>query len=97
MYAYTCVGDTDYSVQSNSITIPSGVTSFLFRILIHNDDTIEGYESFILQIYPSSLPDNIYIGSQSTATVTIADDDCEYFRVTIAAYCTELVILLQPT
>ena len=70
------------------------MTSFSFSILIHNDDIIEGYESFDLQIYPSSLPDNIYIGSQSRATVTIVDDDCECFR---AAYCIVLVMLLQPT
>ena len=96
-YAYVCVAHTDYSDQSRYIRIPSGVTSFSFRILIYDDDIIEGYETFDLQIYPSSLSDNIYIGSQSRATVTIVDDDCEYFKAIIAAYYMELVKFLQPS
>ena len=79
LFIHSYIDYGDYNQGSYYVNIPHGVTSFSFRILIHNDNITEGYETFNLQISSSSLPDNVHIGSRSRATVTIVDDDCKYF------------------
>ena len=47
-------------------------------ITIKKDDVVEGNENFFLSIDQSSLPDNVTVGNDSQATVTIFDDDCKF-------------------
>ena len=71
-------GDIDYdAISYYYVTIPAGVTSRSFNYRIYNDDSIEGYETFYLYIYSSSLPDNVRLGNIDRTTVTIVDDDSE--------------------
>ena len=46
-----------------------------FDIPITDDNVYEGDEDFMLTIDPSSLPDDVDVGSPSQATVTIVDND----------------------
>ena len=72
------IGHSDYDGADQYVRL-AGATIISFAIQLYNDDSIEGYETFDIYIVPSSLPHNIYIGSQSRATVSIVDDDCECF------------------
>ena len=53
------------------------MTSVPFDIPINDDMIFEGNENFMLTIDPSSLPDDVSVGSPGQATVTIVDDDSE--------------------
>ena len=48
-----------------------------FNISITDDMILEGNETFMLTIDPSSLPSDISVGDPGEATVTIVDNDCK--------------------
>lgn len=73
-------GGSDYNSRLQYVTIPAGVTSISFSVQIYNDNAIEGYETFFLYISPHSY-NNVHLGSQNRAKVTIVDDDCEYLCI----------------
>ena len=58
----------DYSLGSNVVTIPAGSTSALLTISLHNDDILEGNETFHLMI-----DSDIVETDQFRTTVTIID------------------------
>ena len=53
-------------------------------VVITNDEIVENNETFFIQL--GSLDDAINI-SVSSATVTITDDDCEYWNVLPSRCC----------
>ena len=58
------------------MTFPAGVTSVSLNVTIHNDDILEGNETFILTIANSSLSNQGFIftiGAYNKATVIIID------------------------
>ena len=67
----------DYGSGPYIVTIPAGMTMFPFDIPINNDDTYEGIEDFMITIDPTTLPDNVTVGTPGEATVNIMDDDSE--------------------
>ena len=67
----------DYGSGPYTVTFPAEVTSVPFDIPINDDMIFEGNENFMLTIDPSSLPDDVNVGSPGQATVTIVDDDSE--------------------
>jgi hypothetical protein len=62
----------DYEVASGTITFAATETSKTFRVLIVNDVFAESSETVNLTL---SNPTGATLGSQTTATVTIADND----------------------
>ncbi len=52
------------------------MTRVPFDIPIYDDNILEGNESFILTISPSSLPTGVTVGDPGQATVTIVDIEC---------------------
>ncbi len=64
---------TDYTISSGTVTFAAGETSKVFSILINDDNYVEGSETFNLTL--SNPTDGVSLGSQSTATVTIVDND----------------------
>ncbi len=71
-YDGSAIGNYDYTPNSSTLTIPSGQTSATISISIINDNAIEGSENFTVSL---KTPTNAELGSPSTATVTIVDDD----------------------
>jgi acetyl esterase/lipase len=65
-------GSSDYGPVPSSVAFDAGETAKDLVIPIVNDTVFEGAESFSLTIGPQS---NSSVGSPSTITVTIADDD----------------------
>ncbi len=63
----------DYTTASGTLTIAAGQTSATFDVTVINDTvTNEGDETVNLTL---SVPDNAVLGAQSTATITIQDND----------------------
>jgi len=62
----------DYSATAGTLSFAAGETSKTLLIPIINDVYAEGSESFSLTL---SSPSGATLGSQSTATVSVADDD----------------------
>ncbi|MDW3209881.1 MAG: DUF2341 domain-containing protein [Reichenbachiella sp.] len=69
----TAVNGEDYTLASGTVTIPQGATSASFEIELTNDLLDEVDETIILTI--SNPSSNAKIGSNSTITYTIQDDD----------------------
>jgi len=76
-YNYYYVGNSDYNSGPYNFIIASGLTSITFNVPIIDDNILEGNEIFHLTIDPSSLPEDVSVGSPVLATVTIVDDDCK--------------------
>ena len=64
----------DYTSGPYTVTFPAGQTTATFGVPINDDDILEEEEDFMLTIDPS-LPDGIFRGTPSEATVTIVDND----------------------
>ena len=67
--------DKDYITGPYNVKVPAGMKDIDFNITINNDKILEINEAFTLTIDPSSLPNDVSIDDQDTATVTIVDDD----------------------
>ena len=68
----TATNGTDYQELTGSITIPVGATSVNLPINVLNDTVYEANETAIITL--ASHP-NYILGSSSTATITLADND----------------------
>ena len=68
----TATRDYDYDFSDQTVTIVSTETEAWLRAWGYADDEFEGDETIILQL---TNPQGIEIGSPSTATITIVDDD----------------------
>jgi len=77
IYNYYCAGNSDYVSGPYNFTIASGLTNITFNVSIINDNILEENEIFHLTIDPSSLPEDVHVGSPVLVTVTIVDDDCK--------------------
>jgi hypothetical protein len=68
----TASSGTDYAALAGSVDIPAGQSSALVSVAVYDDDTVENSETVRLTISSNAA---YTIGSPSSATVTIADDD----------------------
>lgn len=68
----TATNGTDYSVLSGSVTIGIGSSSALITVTPVNDTVYEGNETVILTLSGSA---SYEVGTPSSSTLTIADDD----------------------
>ena len=69
-------GDVSYSHDDSlSVTFPAGSTNVSFNISIHDDETCEDHEDFIVTIVKYSLPNHVTRGDPGTACIHIVDDD----------------------
>ena len=71
------IENNDYDSEPYNVTISAGTTVAAFNISINNDNILESNENFILTVDPSSLPEDVTLGSLFQATVTIVDTDCK--------------------
>lgn len=69
----TATSGTDYEPITSSVLIPDGVTSVTIPLTAINDTLAEGDETVILTV----ADDPAYVRRNTTATVTIADDDMQ--------------------
>jgi hypothetical protein len=69
----TGISSADYDLSNTTITIPDGETTGSVTIDIQNDSEVEGEETATLTL--SSPSSGIALGSTTTQSVTIADDD----------------------
>lgn len=60
-----------------NIIIPALQNTFSFNISIIGDTTLEGNETFTLDIIAGSLPSGVSRGSPGMTTILIMDDDGE--------------------
>ena len=75
-------GSADYSCPS-SVTIPANAGTHSFTVQTTQDTVVEGHETFTVAI--TSTPSGIVIGSPSSATVTVQNDDAAVsFRSNVA-------------
>ncbi len=65
----------------STFTIPAGSASFDVNVTPNTDTSVEGPETVILQVGPGN---GYLVGTQSTATVVINDDDTALPKVSIA-------------
>jgi hypothetical protein len=68
----TAANNADYAFTGGSVSIPANQTSATVTITPIDDVAVEGDETVVLTIQPSSA---YIIGAPGTATVTIADND----------------------
>ena len=76
-------GGTDYDSGPYSVTFNAEVTEVPFNVSIHDDNILEGNETFDLTINQSSLPNRVDVNDPAQATVIIVDDDGNYIVKTI--------------
>ncbi len=69
----TATSPTDYTAASATLTFAAGETVKTLNVPINDDLLIEGNESLIVALTAPSAGN--FLGSPSTATVTIVDDD----------------------
>ena len=62
-------------MPSYTVVFLAGMTSVPFNISVIDNSLFEGNESFVLNINPDLLPDDVTIGNYGETTVTIIDDD----------------------
>ena len=75
-------GSADYSCPS-SVTVPANARTHTFTVQTTQDTVVEGHETFTVAI--TSTPSGIVIGSPSSATVTVQNDDAAVsFRSNVA-------------
>ncbi len=75
-------GGADYSCPT-SVTIPANAGTHSFTVQTTQDTVVEGHETFTVAI--ASVPSGIAIGSPSSATVTVQNDDAAVsFRSNVA-------------
>lgn len=65
-------GGTDYSISSSPLTFNAGETSKNITLTINNDSLDENDESVMIDL---GVPTNATLGSPSSSTFTITDDD----------------------
>ncbi|MBL8331245.1 MAG: S8 family serine peptidase [Rubrivivax sp.] len=68
----TAQAGSDYTARSGVVSFAAGVTSRTFTVAITNDTAVEGNETFSVSL---SSPTGATLGSPSTTTVTIVDND----------------------
>ncbi len=68
----TAIGGTDYTATNDTVTFNIGETSKNFAVPIINDGALEGDETFNVAL---SLPSGVVLGTPSSATVIIGDDE----------------------
>ena len=73
----------DYHYGPYTVTFAAGVTTAVFSIPITNDNILEYREDFLLTINSSSLPSDVTVGDPGEAIVTIANDDCKLYSVSL--------------
>ena len=72
------IGDEDYEIppdQYIEVKFSAGETRAPFTVDIIDDNQLEGSETFKVSIFVLSVPYSINLGSTTSATVTIEDDD----------------------
>lgn len=79
---------TDYALLDGSVTIPAGSTAASLTVTPVDDGLVEGNETVIVTIAASAA---YLVGSPSSATVTIIDNDTPSMGATIAANPTSAV------
>ncbi|MCB0395216.1 MAG: T9SS type A sorting domain-containing protein [Flavobacteriales bacterium] len=65
-------GGSDYTLVAGTLTIPAGSETGNINVAITNDATIESLETIIIDI---SNPTGAALGGNTSATITIYDDD----------------------
>jgi hypothetical protein len=78
----TAAGGTDYTPLGTSVTIPAGQASATVTVTPVDDTTVEGSETVVLTLASNAA---YTVGSPSSATVTIADNDVALPTVTVSA------------
>lgn len=68
----TAVPGTDYTALPLTVTIPANVTTVTLPVVTLDDNSIEVDETIIVTVAPGT---NYLVGTPSTATVTIKDDE----------------------
>ena len=79
--AYTVSGtasNTDYTGASGSITFSEGQNTAQLELVITDDDAVEEIETITITIEAGSLPEGLSVGSPSSITITILDNDFPY-------------------
>ena len=74
----TALENTDFTIDSKSLTIPAGETSGKITLRGRDDNTVEGDETIVLEISEPSgspWPNGWVPGMRTTHTVTLKDDD----------------------
>ena len=68
-------GGVDYNSGPYSVQFNVGVTRVLLTVSIHDDNILEGNETFNLSIGTSSLPSRVTVGNPGETMVTILAND----------------------
>jgi len=79
LLSQNCTGGVDYNSGPYTVMFTAGQTRASFDLDINIDNTLEADEDFVITIDPSSLADNFVVGDRRSATVTIEDDEGEWF------------------
>ena len=68
-------GGVDYYSGPYTVQFNVGVTRMILTVSIHDDNILEGNETFNLSIGTSSLPSRVTIGNPGETMVTILAND----------------------
>ena len=93
MFCLSAVAQDDYAVQNGGTKrFPPCTAELCFLITTVNDELVEEDEEFYISL--SSGPnwdDRVYL-NQTTAKVTIIDDDCEFYSILVYEHSWSLLL-----
>jgi len=76
----TASAGSDYQALSGVLNIPANATSAVIPVAVIDDDRSESSETIVLTLGQSS---GYVVGTQNSATMTIADDDIRFANVNV--------------
>ena len=89
----------DYGVGTFTVEFPPGVNSMTVLVIVNDDDTVEGNETFTasLAIPSAASAAGVVTMAPNVTMVTIQDEDSGWFNHTHNSYITFLSNCLFPT
>ena len=96
-HTYTYTAGEDYTTTSQSVTFAPTETSQIVIVPIGEDQKVELDETFIGQLTLPSGSSGVVLGTATTATVTIRDDDSEYSETSLKLYSPMASLISGPS
>ena len=96
-YTHAHTAGEDYTTTSLSVTFAPMETFQIVMVPIREDQRVELDETFAGQLTLPSGSSAVVLGAETTATVTIQDNDSEYCETSLKLYSPHTSVIPRPS